>query len=340
MSLRMEIPPTQQANEETILPAERGEAFLTRPVGMLALGLIFTLAAGSVYAFLEGIDPQAASAQTAATAASAHPPAQDAFTTIALSAKSAIVVDTTTMTTLYERNADTQLPLASLTKVPLVLAVSEVLPPDSIITVDRDIPATSNTGALRKGSTWRMQDMSDFTLVGSSNGGSELLARVADAPLRARYPQAPEGNAAVWLMNDIAQRYGGANIYFLNPSGLDESATQSGAYGTARAVAALYAYAASSSPVLFAATTRKEASVTSQEGRAVVASNTDEALDHIPGIVMGKTGFTDLAGGNLAVVFNVKAHTLVAVVLGSTKNGRFTDMRALVEAGEKSLSIK
>ena len=136
-------------------------------------------------------------------------------------------------------------------------------------------------------------------------------------------------------MDEIARERGLHDMYFLNPSGLDESATQSGGYGSARSVAALFAYVASAHAEVFTATARKEVTITSQEGRAVVASNTDDALDAIPGIVLGKTGYTDLAGGNLAVVFETEGHSIVAVVLGSTKDGRFSDMRALVAGVQK-----
>ena len=54
---------------------------------------------------------------------------------------------------------------------------------------------------------------------------------------------------------------------------------------------------------------------------------------------MGKTGLTDLAGGNLAVVFDVGlAHPVVAVVLGSTESGRFVDMQKLVDAARIAVS--
>jgi D-alanyl-D-alanine carboxypeptidase len=51
---------------------------------------------------------------------------------------------------------------------------------------------------------------------------------------------------------------------------------------------------------------------------------------------MGKTGFTDLAGGNLAIVFDVGlAHPVVAVVLGSSEEGRFSDMQKLVDRARR-----
>src|SRR3989344_5226794 len=70
-----------------------------------------------------------------ASAASVYDP----YANVKLSATSAIVVDLTNGKTLFALNTDTQLPLASLTKIALVQAASEVLLPDDIIFVARDI---------------------------------------------------------------------------------------------------------------------------------------------------------------------------------------------------------
>ena len=46
--------------------------------------------------------------------------------------------------------------------------------------------------------------------------------------------------------------------------------------------------------------------------------------------------FTALAGGNLVVAFDTSiGHPFIAVVLGSTQSGRFTDMQTLVDATMK-----
>ena len=103
--------------------------------------------------------------------------AKNMFANIDLLAGAAIVIDIDTGTLLYEKNADAQLPLASLTKVPLMLAVSEVLPRDSILTIPRDTTPTSAADILRAGSEWHAGDLIAYTLVGSSNDGAQILAR-------------------------------------------------------------------------------------------------------------------------------------------------------------------
>lgn len=253
-------------------------------------------------------------------------------------AHGAIVVDTTAGTTLYEKNADAQLPLASLTKVPLALAVKDVLPRESLVTLPTSATPGSIGDILPKGTRWSVQDLMDYTLVASSNDGAEALAEAADEPLRVMYPEATPGKAALWRMNDIARSLGLAHTFFLNVSGLDESPTLSGAYGSARDVASLFSYASLTAPAIFTKTGESQITITDTNNEIAHVTNTNDALPAMSGLVMGKTGYTDLAGGNLAVVFDVAGHRITAVVLGSTREGRFVDMTALVAATGAALA--
>jgi len=311
---------------------------------MLSLALIFTASVILTATYLQNTaqpisqaGDQAAQIATVIATTRAIP---IAFASTTLQAHAAYVFDITDRRTLYSLNPDAQLPLASITKVPMALVVSEALSPDTHITIPEDTAPRGSYERLAKGDIWRVGDVIDFTLAASSNGGAEILADAANENLHTRYPQSPAENATLWRMNDLARELHLDKTYFLNVSGLDESATQSGAYGSARDMAALFAYAASTSPEVFAATTQPSFSLMSINGAKTIAINTDKALDAIPGIVMGKTGYTDLAGGNLAVVFEAARnhHRVVAVVLGSTEQGRFADMKKLVAATTKTIS--
>lgn len=273
-------------------------------------------------------------------AAAAAP--SSAFDGIELIGKAAIVIDIKTGKTLFALNPETQLPLASLTKIATVLAVSEVLRPDDLITIPYDVGPTGSAKRLTKGTTWRVQDFIDFTLIASSNEGAEILAATAEKKLHEKYPQSPASKATLWRMNDIARSLSLERTYFLNASGLDLSATQSGAYGSASDIAKLFAYALSDEPSVFAGTRKNDMTLTTSDGTGKTAAfNTNESQGEIPGLIMGKTGYTDLAGGNLAVVFDVgPAHPVVVVVLGSTREGRFEDINKLVTASQKAITAQ
>ena len=319
------------------LPAdEKAVAVPRHAVAPLAALLLLFLATVAVIA---GHEYRRPSAQTQAQVASAAA-TKDVFAELSLIAKTAIVIDITNGKVLYALNPDIQLPLASLAKVPLALAVRDALPADTVITIPRDTAPLGSAERLARGEKWRLQDIIDFTLVSSSNEGAEILAGAAEYAIRAKYPDAPEGPAAIWRMNAIAEQLGLTRTYFLNASGLDISQTLSGAYGSARDIAALFAYAAAEHLSVFSKTAGDGLSMTSADGKNTTrAFNTNEVHGQIQGLIMGKTGITDLAGGNLAVVFDAgSAHTVVAVVLGSTREGRFSDMRQLVAKARVALS--
>lgn len=295
---------------------------------LLAAGFLFS------YVYLLQASEKKAAAQAAAVSAAT----ESAFAGINLQARSAYVADLRDQRVLFERNADAQLPLASLTKVALVIVASESLSPDSVVNIPMHTTPDGAPARLGAGESWSVKDLINFTLITSSNEGADVLAKLADESIAARYPAAPHGSAALWRMNELAKELGLVHTYFINVTGLDESSTQAGSYGSARDYAKLIAYAAENELPLFAGTTRNDMLLIDENGNTTDAVNTNEALGEIPGLIMGKTGFTDLAGGNLAVVFDIGlAHPVVAVVLGSTREGRFSDMRTLVSSSREAV---
>lgn len=304
------------------------------PTAQLIGGII--LAVGAVYGFLSlsetaGATPQSFTATSVNAIATTT-----SFDALTLEAQGVFITDITLNKILYTKNADVQLPLASLTKVMLVLAVSEGLSLDDTITISAEAVAKSEGLDLAPGDMWRVQDLIAYTLVASSNAGAEALAEAANEKIRARYPQAPETDATVWRMNSLAQELGLSKTYFLNASGLDLSPTQPSAMGSARDVSVLLAYAYETRPELFESTANESFVTGPINGPRIIAENTNDALYSIPGLHMGKTGFTDLAGGNLSVVFEVEPdRVMVGTVLGSSFDGRFADMIALVRSSQE-----
>jgi D-alanyl-D-alanine carboxypeptidase (penicillin-binding protein 5/6) len=139
-------------------------------------------------------------------------------------------------------------------------------------------------------------------------------------------------------MNAEAQHLGLTETYFLNGTGLDLDVEVSGAYGSARDVAVLATAFMTRHPEYFSATAQQTVTLT-VEGRTIEASSTATPLISTPGFIGAKTGYTDLAGGNLVAAFDIAVgHPLIAVVLGSTRDGRFEDMHLLIEASREALA--
>jgi D-alanyl-D-alanine carboxypeptidase (penicillin-binding protein 5/6) len=138
-------------------------------------------------------------------------------------------------------------------------------------------------------------------------------------------------------MNEAARALGLTQTHFFNASGLDVTKSTSGAYGSAYDVARLAATFYKNHPDFFELTTKPEVSI-DQNDATITAAATTEPLQSIPGFVAAKTGYTDLAGGNLVALFDLEPGlTVVAVALGSTRDGRFADIEAIIAAARDAL---
>src|SRR5581483_3239330 len=101
-----------------------------------------------------------------------------------------------------------------------------------------------------------------------------------------------------------------------NGTGLDIDSEQAGAYGTARDIATLAGKLLEKAPDIAGATIEPSISIRSEEGVLHNEQNTNQDVVHVPGILLSKTGYTDLAGGNLVVVYDAGiGHPIAVVVL-------------------------
>jgi serine-type D-Ala-D-Ala carboxypeptidase (penicillin-binding protein 5/6) len=259
---------------------------------------------------------------------------EDRFSDVTVHAKAAFVFNAATGEILYEKNKNVQLPLASITKVMTSIVASEKLAGDTNITISEQDLQTEGDSGLLANEKWKLRDLLNFSMMVSSNDGARALASAVSAFNRNTfYGDNIHARSFVEEMNLKAQVLGLKQTYFLNPTGLDESDTQSGGYGSAQDVAHMFAYALERAPEAMEATIKDNMWFTSTSGFEHPAINTNEALGNIPGLIAGKTGYTTLAGGNLVVAFDAGfGDPIVAVVLGSTREGRFDDMTKLVYA--------
>jgi D-alanyl-D-alanine carboxypeptidase (penicillin-binding protein 5/6) len=248
-----------------------------------------------------------------------------AFDEIMLSAKAVIVYDLTTGEVLYEKNAEAQLPLASLTKLLTIFAASEALSSEAPVVMSaRALSAEGDNGFI-EGDSFTFEDAARLALVASSN---DAAAAIAETAAKARH--ASNGSA---LLASAAASLGLSQTYALNGTGLDENGRIAGAYGSPHDIAILAGELLKRAPSIARASLSPTVSATSHSGFSYTLKNTNPEVGVIPGLMLSKTGFTDLAGGNLAVVFDAgMGHPIAVVVMGSTKDERFLDVERLVRA--------
>lgn len=253
------------------------------------------------------------------------------FADIAIEAKAVFVWDVVNQREVFSKNPDTPLPLASLTKVMTALVAKESIPQSSDIEIDLAYLAPEGDSGLTAGDRWRASDLADYTLITSSNDGAFALAAVAEA----RNSSTREDFLS--SMNKRATEIGLTNSSFFNEHGLDIDKDLSGAYGSARDMAILFEYTLKNSPDILQAT-KYEQFLFSSAFKNYPAQNTNTSVNKIPGILASKTGFTDLAGGNLVIAYDPGLNRPIIIsVLGSSEEGRFRDTLKLVEATFKEI---
>lgn len=267
--------------------------------------------------------------------------ATDPYSALGLNAKSVYVWDINAHKKLYGKNEHTVLPLASVTKMMMALVAVETLPRDTKITIAPvDLLQEGDTGLIA-GEKWKFQDLLRFTLVTSSNDGASAIASIAGAHFLGASSTDPFTDKKLFIqkMNEKAAAIGLTQTSFHSESGLDLDSVTSGAYGTTRDMSVLFEYILHKHPELFTATSYPKIDVTSDSNIVHRVANTNEGVAAMTGIIGSKTGYTDLAGGNLVVVVDIGIdHPVVIAVLGSTRDGRFTDVEKLIGATVKEIT--
>jgi D-alanyl-D-alanine carboxypeptidase/D-alanyl-D-alanine carboxypeptidase (penicillin-binding protein 5/6) len=286
---------------------------------------VFTLIMVGPTLFASSFNPLTAGGQEAAAS---HVLAPNAFANVQLTAQSAAVYDTGTNTLLFEKNKDTVLPLASVTKTLSALVLKDALLQTPSITVSQRALTTDGDSGLVANEQWNVDDLIEFSLITSSNDGIEALKDAAESRT---------GVNMVTRINQYAADAGWSSVHVENSTGLDILGAdgmplRAGAVGSAYDVARMFAHVLIRYPNLYDATAQTGTVYTSLSGIAHTADNTNIARGDIPGLVASKTGFTDLAGGNLVVAFEPEpGRRIIVVVLGSTVDDRFTDVDTLVQ---------
>lgn len=255
----------------------------------------------------------------------------DLFKGITIEAESAIVYDIKNKKILFEKDSLTSRPLASITKILTAVTAIESLNKGTVVSINKEFLKEEGDTGLRRDEKWNFEDLLDYSLVVSSNDGALAIAAAATGFDGTQNIQTTRAEF-VKKMNKKAQVIGMTNSLFLNETGLDVDNRKNGGYASARDVVSLFEYALRNHPEIFEATKQAEIYVTSLNKISHNGTNTNPGVNVIPGMIASKTGFTDIAGGNLAIIFDPSlGRPIAVVVLGSTSEGRFKDVQTLVE---------
>lgn len=247
-----------------------------------------------------------------------------------LEASAAFALDLSSGASLYEKNSEQAFPLASLTKIISVLTALDMVSLDEQVLISKQAIVTEGVSSLRSGEHLTVEQLLTMVMVESSNDAIMALVEYAAQKMGI------ESEIETWFvtrMHEKAKNLGAPNVHFFNSTGLDRSLYESGADGSGKELLTI-ARNSYASPIW---RMNSKTELISSEGiihRLIPTSVLDRK---IPQLIGTKTGFTDLAGGNLlALVEYPLGHPIGIVVLGSSFEGRFSDVEKIFSFIKKS----
>lgn len=244
-----------------------------------------------------------------------------------INAVSALVMDVSTERVLWQKNPDSQLPIASITKLMTALTWLDHMPPAGMDHVHTFAPEQDTIYGkelnLGHGEQLAAFDLLRSSIVGSDN--DTALGLVAST-------EAGDGQFVEW-MNQKAYMIGMENSNFDDATGLSAANT-----ATVGDVARLALYAFRQDEIQEPASMVMHEQRTIESDRLTRVATTNKLLyDRDVEIIGGKTGYITEAGYCLVVQARVHSpeggepRDIIAVVLGAdTEQGRFDEVKKLI----------
>lgn len=247
-----------------------------------------------------------------------------AFDPVGLRSSVALVVDQNNWTTLYEKNASTPLPIASITKLMTAMVVLDARQDlNEYITITDEDAAHYRSSRLTAGTSLPRRDVMLLSLMSSENRAAYALGRT--------YPGGI--SAFVQAMNAKAMMLGMSSATFVDPSGLSSS-NRASAMDLAKMVNAATQY-----KTIRELSTNDSAYVYTANGRYNKYVNSNRLISRNMGWDIGlqKTGTLSAAGKCLVLQTRINGTPKIMVFLDSSSaDSRVADavkLKGWVESG-------
>lgn len=247
-----------------------------------------------------------------------------------LRSQAALILDTQHERILYNKNADTVMPIASITKLMTAIVVLDAKLPlgDEIIIEAADIDVLKNTRSrLRVGTSLTRRELLRLALMSSENRAAAALGRAYPGGIR----------AFVVAMNDKAFELGMGNSYFVDSTGLNRANVS-----TARDLAKLVDAADDYHIIREFSTTAAHAVEFGDEDRSLQFINSNNLVrSGTWEIGVSKTGFLSEAGRCLVMQAKITGKPVIIVLLDSAgKNSRIGDANRIKKWMETGFARK
>lgn len=235
-------------------------------------------------------------------------PAKAAIGEPSVSASSAILIDMSDQTVIYEKNARERMGMASTTKIMTALVISELLPLDKRISIPAEaVNVEGSSVYLTEGELLTVEQLLYALLLASANDAATALAIAAMGSVESFAEK----------MNEQALAWGLCDTHFTNPHGLFDEQHYTTAYDLA-----LISAKALGNPTIKRIASSKKAIIP----QGVTPENLDgsserylynhnKMLSLYDGAIGLKTGFTKATGRCLVSAAERDGMTLISVTL-------------------------
>ncbi len=253
-----------------------------------------------------------------ASAAATVAVAEDSSAPPSVSAQSAVLIDARSGTVLYEKQANTRLPMASTTKIMTALTALDAMPVETVITVDaRSVGVEGSSIYLTEGESLTLEQLLYALLLESANDAATAIAIGVSGSVE----------AFAELMNEKADEMGLTDTQFQNPHGLDAE----GHYTTALELAKITAVALEN-PVFSTMVSTRKTTIPHDGTEGVrLLVNHNKLLREYEDAIGVKTGFTKKSGRCLVSAARRNGAVLVAVTLHAPDD--WQDHTAMLDYG-------
>lgn len=251
---------------------------------------------------------------------------------VELYARSAVLMDGDSGRVLYGKEENTEMSMASTTKIMTCIVALENAKPDLVCTVSGNASTQPKVKlGMIKDDTFYLRDLLYSLMLESHNDTAVCIAENIGGSV--------EGFAD--LMNEKAREIGCENTYYITPNGLDGEDENGAHHTTAKELALVMRYCLKQSPMTeeFLEITRTSSyTFTNVKGdRSYGCTNHNALLSILDGALSGKTGFTSKAGycyvGAVEKDDKLLIVSLLACGWPNNKGYKWVDTKKLVRYG-------
>jgi serine-type D-Ala-D-Ala carboxypeptidase (penicillin-binding protein 5/6) len=244
---------------------------------------------------------------------------------VSIGAQGAVLMEQKSGRVLYEKNANTKMRIASITKIMTAILAIESGKMNKYVKVSEQATRAEGSSVyLKPGEKIKLNDLVYGLILRSGNDTAVAIAEYIGGSV--------DGFAL--LMNQKAKEIGMVNTHFSNPHGLDDNENH---YSTAYDMALLMRYAMQNKTFQKISGTKVYKAPNPTESWDREWKNKNRLLTKYKYCTGGKTGFTKLAKRTLVTTAKKGDMELIAVTLNDSND--WNDHIAMYESGFKGFDM-